>query len=180
DPCARIHDGRTDDALRRVARERLRYRSRCDVARRQLPLPLHPAGQPGRAKESGIRHLVAQEHRHRQRHEMPDSAFFRPSGLACRMKWKRKLSTSHVASGSVPYWPTSHSAKRVVNSAVVYSRAWMAAMTTMFGLLGSAASVAVLLMRSTRMRWPLAPPVFCHVQVGPMSITRAIVGRSAT
>src|SRR6476620_9439892 len=36
------------------------------------------------------------------RHDSPDSAFFRPSGLACKMKWNRKLSRSHVASASFP------------------------------------------------------------------------------
>jgi hypothetical protein len=47
---------------------------------------------------------------------------------------------------------TNHSAKRVVSSAVVYSRAWIALSTTMLGLLGMDASVAVLFRRNTRMR----------------------------
>src|SRR5688500_5601933 len=41
------------------------------------------------------------------RHSTPPSARLRPSGFVCSTKWKRKLSSSHVASSLTPYSATS-------------------------------------------------------------------------
>ena len=66
DPCARIHAGRSTDALRRMAGGRLRHRQRGHLAAGQLPLPSRPAGESGWPQEGRVRPVLAQERRQPQ------------------------------------------------------------------------------------------------------------------